>query len=100
MLLSRLIADFTRGESDILYRAINEKQKDQLTELKQKFIEGGKRNGHEKETLERIWTTWEEMGPYCKNKSHVICLTWLAYQMAYLKAHYPEEFTAVMSESE
>ena len=95
ILLSRLIADFTRGESDILFQAINQKQKDELIVLKQKFIEGGERNEYKKETLEQIWTIWEEMGPHCSNKSHVICLTWMAYQMAYLKAHYPKEFMAM-----
>ena len=99
ILLSRLIADFTRGESDVLFHAINQKQKDELIVLKQKFIEGGERNGYNKETLEQIWTVWEELGPHCSNKSHIVCLTWMAYQMAYLKANYPEEFTAVISES-
>lgn len=95
LLLPRLIADFNRAESDILCRAINEKQKDLLTELKLKFIDGGERNGHEKKTLERIWTVWEDMGSYSHNKSHIVSLTWLAYQMAYLKAHYPKEFMAI-----
>ncbi|MBR5656026.1 MAG: hypothetical protein IKW98_05005 [Prevotella sp.] len=92
ILLSRLIADFTRDESDMLFHAINQKQKDESTVLKHKFIEGGERNGYEKETLERIWTIWEEIGPHSHNKSHIVCLTLIAYQMAYLKAHYPKEF--------
>ena len=92
MMLCRLLADFTRGESDTLRKALGKKEANVLSILKQKFIEGGERNEYKKETLEQIWTVWEEMGPHCSNKSHVICLTWMAYQMAYLKAHYPKEF--------
>ena len=100
MMLSRLLADFTRGESDTLCKALGKKKANVLSVLKQKFIEGGLRNGHKRATLEKIWKEWEEKGKYAINKAHVVCLTWLAYQMAYLKAHYPDEFTAVMSESE
>ena len=95
MMLCRLLADFTRGESDTLRKALGKKEANVLSILKQKFIEGGERNEYKKETLEQIWTVWEEMGPHCSNKSHVICLTWTAYQMAYLKAHYPKEFMAM-----
>ena len=100
MMLSRLLADFTRGESDTLCKALGKKKANVLSVLKQKFIEGGLRNGHKRATLEKIWKEWEEKGKYAINKAHVVCLTWLAYQMAYLKAHYPDEFTAVTNESE
>ena len=100
MMLSRLLADFTREESDTLCKALGKKKANVLSVLKQKFIEGGLRNGHKRATLEKIWKEWEEKGKYAINKAHVVCLTWLAYQMAYLKAHYPDEFTAVTNESE
>ena len=96
MMLSRLLADFTRGESDTLCEALGKKKANVLSVLKQKFIEGGLRNGHKRATLEIIWKEWEEKGKYAINKAHVVCLTWLAYQMAYLKAHYPEEFKQVI----
>lgn len=92
MMLSRLLADFTRGESDTLCKALGKKKANVLSVLKQKFIEGGLRNGHKRATLEKIWKEWEEKGKYAINKAHVVCLTWLAYQMAYLKANYPKEF--------
>ena len=96
MMLSRLLADFTREESDTLCKALGKKKANVLSVLKQKFIEGGLRNGHKRATLEKIWKEWEEKGKYAINKAHVVCLTWLAYQMAYLKAHYPEEFKQVI----
>lgn len=100
MMLSRLLADFNRGDSNTLREALCKKEIEVLSVLKPKFIEGGLRNGHKKSVLEKIWKDWEEKGLYVFNKAHAVCLTWLAYQMAYLKAHYPDEFTAVMSESE
>jgi DNA polymerase-3 subunit alpha len=96
MFLCRLLADFTRAESDMLRKALGRKKTDELSELKAKFIKGGLRNGHKKAALEKIWKEWEEKGKYAINKAHVVCLTWLAYQMAYLKAHYPEEFKQVI----
>ncbi len=96
MMLSRLLADFTREESDTLCKALGKKKANVLFVLKQKFIEGGLRNGHKRATLEKIWKEWEEKGKYAIIKAHVVCLTWLAYQMAYLKAHYPEEFKQVI----
>ena len=95
MLLSRLIADFNRGESDALRKAMGKRKQDKLVELKPKFIEGGLRNGYKKSTLERIWKDWEHKGMYAFNKAHAVCYTWLSYQMAYLKANYPEEFKQV-----
>ena len=100
MMLSRLLADFNRGESDTLREALCKKEIEVLSALKPKFIEGGLRNGHKKSVLEKIWKDWEEKGLYAFNKAHAVCYSWLGYQMAYLKANYPEEFTAVMSESE
>ena len=96
MMLSRLIADFSRGESDLLRKALGRRKTDVLSVLKQKFIEGGMKNGHKKNALEKVWNEIERKGIYAFNKSHAVCYTWLAYQMAYLKAHYPEEFTQVV----
>ena len=100
MMLSRLIADFDRSDSDTLREALCKKEIEALSVLKPKFIEGGQRNGYRESTLEKIWKDWEEKGMYLFNKAHAVSLTWLAYQMAYLKANYPKEFTAVMSERE
>ena len=91
MMLSRLIADFSRSESDLLRNALEMRKTDVLSVLKSKFIEGGMKNGHKKNALEKVWDEMERIGIY-PLKSHVVCYTWLAYQMAYLKAHYPEEF--------
>ena len=100
MLLSRLIADFNRGESDALRKAMGKRKQDKLAELKLKFIKGGMNNGYKKSTLERIWKDWEHKGMYAFNKAHAVCYSWLGYQMGYLKANYPEEFLSVMSNSD
>ena len=94
MLLSRLLANFTRGESDQLRKAMGKKIMAMLAELKPKFINGGKSNGHDEKTLEKIWADWEKFASYAFNKSHAACYSWVAYQTAYLKAHYPAEFMA------
>ena len=100
MLLSRQLANFTRGESDTLRKAMGKKQKDKLDMLKPKFIEGGKSNGHDPKTLEKIWNDWEKFASYAFNKSHATCYSWVAYQTAYLKAHYPAQYmAAIMSRS-
>ena len=96
MMLSRLIADFNRGESDLLRKALGKRKIDVLSFLKPKFIEGGMKNGHKKNALEKVWNEMEHKGMYAFNKSHAVCYTWLAYQMAYLKANYPEEFKQVI----
>ena len=96
MLLSRLLAGFTRGESDALRKAMGKKKKDIVDAMKPKFIEGGKRNGHDEKTLEKIWGDWEKFASYAFNKSHAACYSWVAYQTAYLKAHYPAEFMAAL----
>ena len=94
MLLSRLLANFTRGESDTLRKAMGKKLKDKLDALKPKFISGGKANGHDEKTLEKIWADWEKFASYAFNKSHATCYSWVAYQTAYLKAHYRAEYMA------
>ena len=99
MLLSRLLADFTRGESDTLRKAMGKKLKDKLDALKPKFLKGGIRNGHDKDVLEKIWADWEKFASYAFNKSHATCYSWVAYQTAYLKANYPSEYMAALLSS-
>ena len=94
MLLSRQLANFTRGESDALRKAMGKKKKAIVDAMKPKFIEGGKKNGHDPKVLEQIWADWEKFASYAFNKSHATCYSWVAYQTAYLKAHYPAEFMA------
>ena len=96
MLLSRLLADFTRGESDALRKAMGKKKKDIVDAMKPKFIEGGKKNGHDPKVLDKIWGDWESFASYAFNKSHAACYSWVAYQTAYLKANYPAEFMAAI----
>ena len=96
MLLSRQLADFTRGESDALRKAMGKKKKDIVDAMKPKFIEGGKKNGHDPKTLEKIWADWEKFASYAFNKSHAACYSWVAFQTAYLKANYPAEFMAAI----
>ncbi|MDR0658333.1 MAG: DNA polymerase III subunit alpha [Mediterranea sp.] len=98
MLLSRLLSNFTRGESDALRKAMGKKLRNKLDQMKPKFIEGGRQNGHNPKVLEKIWGDWEKFASYAFNKSHATCYSWVAYQTAYLKAHYPAEYmAAVMS---
>ena len=99
MMLSRLLADFNRGDSNTLREALCKKEIEVLSVLKPKFIEGGLRNGHKKSVLEKIWKDWEEKGLYAFNKAHAVCYSWLGYQMAYLKANYSEEFHLVIKDS-
>ena len=96
MLLSRLLADFTRGESDALRKAMGKKKKDIVDAMKPKFIEGGVKNGHDPKVLDKIWGDWEAFASYAFNKSHAACYSWVAYQTAYLKANYPAEFMAAI----
>ena len=96
MLLSRQLADFTRGESDALRKAMGKKKIDIVNAMKPKFIEGGKKNGHDPAILEKIWADWEKFASYAFNKSHAACYSWVAYQTAYLKANYPAEFMAAI----
>ena len=96
MLLSRLLADFTRGQSDGLRKAMGKKLKDKLDALKPLFIKGGEKNGHDPKTLEKIWADWEKFASYAFNKSHATCYSWVAFQTAYLKANYPSEYMAAV----
>lgn len=100
MLLSRLLANFTRGESDTLRKAMGKKLIDKMKTLKKKFLKGGQENGYKAETLDKIWSDWEKFASYAFNKSHATCYSWIAYQTAYLKANYPSEYmAAVLSRS-
>ena len=94
MLLSRKLADFTRGQADTLRKAMGKKLKDVLDSLKGLFIEGGTKNGHPQDMLEKIWADWEKFASYAFNKSHATCYAWVSYQTGWLKAHYPAEFQA------
>lgn len=99
MLLSRQLASFTRGESDTLRKAMGKKLIDKMNELKGKFMTQGEANGHDPAILENIWKDWEKFASYAFNKSHATCYSWVAYQTAYLKAHYPAEFMAAVLNS-
>ena len=94
MLLSQKIAGFTKGEADMLRKAMGKKIFSLLEKLKPQFIEGGKANNHPEEVLEKIWKDWEAFAAYAFNKSHSTCYAYIAYQTAYLKAHYPAEYMA------
>ena len=96
MLLARKLAGFTRGESDGLRKAMGKKKKDIVDQMKPKFIQGGIKNGHDPKILEKIWADWEKFASYAFNKSHAACYSWVSYQTAYMKAHYPAEFMAAL----
>ena len=96
MLLSRLLANFTRGESDTLRKAMGKKLIDKMNHLKGKFLKGGQENGHKPEVLEKIWKDWEKFASYAFNKSHATCYSWVAFQTAWLKANYPAEYMAAV----
>lgn len=94
MLLSQKLANFTKGQADGLRKAMGKKLIDKMMELKALFFEGGIKNGHPEEILEKIWNDWTAFAAYAFNKSHATCYAWVAYQTAYLKANYPAEFMA------
>ena len=94
MLLSQKLADFTKGEADVLRKAMGKKQIAVLDKMKPQFIEQAAANGHDADKLEKIWKDWEAFASYAFNKSHSTCYAWIAYQTAYLKAHYPAEYMA------
>jgi len=94
MLLSQKLASFTKGEADVLRKAMGKKQKDVLDKMKPKFVEQASAKGHDAKKLEKIWKDWEAFASYAFNKSHSTCYAWIAYQTAYLKAHYPAEYMA------
>ena len=99
MLLSRQLAGFTRGQSDTLRKAMGKKQIDKMNELEVLFYKGGEANGHPKDKLKKIWEDWKKFASYAFNKSHATCYSWVAYQTAYLKAHYPAEYMAAVMTS-
>ncbi len=96
MLLSQKLADFTKGEADVLRKAMGKKQKAVLDKMKPKFISQAAAKGMDEEKLEKIWKDWEAFASYAFNKSHSTCYAWIAYQTAYLKAHYPAEYMAAV----
>jgi len=96
MLLSQKLAGFTRGDADVLRKAMGKKQKDVLHKMKSKYLEGASQKGHPTESLEKIWTDWEAFAEYAFNKSHSTCYAVVAYQTAYLKAHFPSEFMSAV----
>jgi DNA polymerase III subunit alpha len=96
MLLSQSLAGFTKGEADVLRKAMGKKQKDVLDKMKPKFVEQASAKGHDAVILEKIWKDWEAFASYAFNKSHSTCYAWIAYQTAYLKAHYPAEYMAAV----
>ncbi len=96
MLLSQKLAGFSKGDADVLRKAMGKKQKNVLDKMKDKFLEGCKANGHPAEICEKIWSDWEAFAQYAFNKSHSTCYSLVAYQTAYLKAHYPAEYMAAV----
>ncbi|WP_028296640.1 DNA polymerase III subunit alpha [Olivibacter sitiensis] len=96
MLLSQKLAGFTKGEADVLRKAMGKKQKDVLDKMKPKFVQQASEKGHDAKILEKIWKDWEAFASYAFNKSHSTCYAWVAYQTAYLKAHYPAEYMAAV----
>ncbi|MFV0539747.1 MAG: DNA polymerase III subunit alpha [Aestuariibaculum sp.] len=96
MLLSQKLANFSKGDADVLRKAMGKKIFALLEKLKPQFLDGGEANGHPRKVLEKIWTDWEAFASYAFNKSHSTCYAWVAYQTAYLKAHYPAEYMAAV----
>jgi DNA polymerase-3 subunit alpha len=96
MLLSQKIGGFTKGDADVLRKAMGKKQKSVLDKMKAQFVEGATSKGHAAETLEKIWTDWEAFAQYAFNKSHSTCYAYVAYETAYLKAHYPGEYMSAV----
>lgn len=96
MLLSQKLASFSKGDADVLRKAMGKKKKDVLDKMKTQFVEGATKKGHPEDKLNKIWTDWEAFAQYAFNKSHSTCYAYVAYQTAYLKAHYPSEFMAAV----
>ncbi|MEY4651245.1 MAG: hypothetical protein RJA06_1318 [Bacteroidota bacterium] len=96
MLLSQKLAGFSKGQADMLRKAMGKKIKAVLDQMKPKFVQGGIERGHAEPILEKIWKDWEAFASYAFNKSHSTCYAWIAYQTAYLKAHYPAEYMAAV----
>jgi DNA polymerase-3 subunit alpha len=96
MLLSQKLAGFSKGDADVLRKAMGKKQRDVLDKMKPKFISQAAEKGHPEDKLEKIWKDWEAFAEYAFNKSHSTCYAWIAYQTAYLKANYPAEYMAAV----
>jgi len=96
MLLSQKLANFTKGDADVLRKAMGKKDRKTLDKLKPQFIENAKQKGHDGKVLEKVWTDWEAFASYAFNKSHSTCYAFVAYQTAYLKAHFPAEYMAAV----
>jgi DNA polymerase III subunit alpha len=96
MLLAQKLANFSKGDADVLRKAMGKKDRKTLDKMKSKFVEGATSNGHKKEALDKIWTDWEAFAQYAFNKSHSTCYAFVAYQTAYLKAHYPAEYMSAV----
>jgi DNA polymerase-3 subunit alpha len=96
MLLAQKIAGFSKGDADVLRKAMGKKDRKTLDKMKSRFIEGAVAKGHPKKELEKIWTDWEAFAQYAFNKSHSTCYAFVAYQTAYLKSHYPAEYMAAV----
>jgi len=96
MLLSQKLAGFSKGDADVLRKAMGKKQKSVLDKMKVQFVEGSTAKGHNKDVLEKVWVDWEAFAQYAFNKSHSTCYAFVAYQTAYLKAHYPSEYMAAV----
>ncbi|HAI83312.1 MAG TPA: DNA polymerase III subunit alpha, partial [Chitinophagaceae bacterium] len=96
MLLSQKLAGFSKGDADVLRKAMGKKDRKTLDKMKGKFIEGASSKGHPADKLEKIWTDWEAFAQYAFNKSHSTCYAFVAYQTGYLKAHYPSEYMAAV----
>lgn len=96
MLLSQELAGFSKGEADLLRKAMGKKIEELMNKLKPKFFEGCKKNGIREETVTKIWKDWEAFANYAFNKSHSTCYAYVAFRQAYLKAHYPAEFMAAV----
>lgn len=100
MLLSQKLAGFSKGDADVLRKAMGKKDRKTLDKLKPQFLEGAKLKGHPEKKLEKIWTDWEAFASYAFNKSHSTCYAFVAYQTAYLKSHYPSEYMAAVLTSQ
>ena len=96
MLLSQSLADFSKGDADVLRKAMGKKDRPTLDKMKPKFVAQAEAKGHEANVLEKIWKDWEAFASYAFNKSHSTCYAWIGYQTAYLKAHYPAEYMAAV----
>ena len=96
MLLSQLLAGFSKGQADTLRKGMGKKKKDVIDALFPLFLEGCAKNGHPEDKVRKIWKDWEQFASYAFNKSHSTCYAYIAFQTAYLKANYPAEYMAAL----